>query len=90
VALDQLGFALRYVGKNYVEHLAVPGLQTDAMGWWGSGHTGWARRALCSPSHVAIATLAHFAPAGSTASTLGLNAINSDKRAAVYKPTARM
>jgi hypothetical protein len=35
VALDQLGFALRYVGKKYVEHLAVPGLQTVAMGWWG-------------------------------------------------------
>jgi hypothetical protein len=35
VVLDQLGFALRCVGKNYVEHLAVPGLQTVAMGWWG-------------------------------------------------------
>ena len=59
-------------------------------GTHGMGDTGRTLRALCSPSYVAIATLAHFAPAVSTASTLGLNAMNSDKRAAAYNPAARM
>jgi hypothetical protein len=54
------------------------------------GRTVRAVRALCFPSHGAIASLVYFAPAVSTASTLGLNAMNSDKRPATYNPPARI
>ena len=92
MATDQLGFAPGTSARTLLNTWPSPDYRRLQWVWvgGGNGHTGGHGGPCVLPLMSSIATLAHFALAVSTASTLGLNTINSDKRAAPYKPTARM